>query len=380
VKIAFVVLDNILSSNGTTVRVKSVVKLLSKTNDVTIVNCSHSDTHLLPGSQDINIINVHGIGHRLLVSESLPLPLKVLKFIPLLLWNIKICSILIRYNYDIVYCVDDFFGFPGIFLVSKIKTFKIIMEAHGIYSEENAEVGAGCIRQFIDTYLEKFAVRHTNFTIALSKNIFEFYKLYTTNIDIIPVFLELAAPYVKNKSGNNKLVGIIGPFGINKRQNYYLDFLYNNIDCFDKLISFLLIGKCERRVVHERINYSGYIDSFEEYFTTLSGLDAVLIPEGIATSGPLNKIIEPMSLSIPVFTTMKAITGLYSIKNGKDLLAFEEDCLIRKINELIFDNDLMATIGNNGRHAIEQYYSKQVNEKKLNKIITFLTGDNSPVP
>ena len=118
--------------------------------------------------------------------------------------------------------------------------------------------------------------------------------------------------------------------------------------------------------------YTGYLDSVQDYIDVLSDLDAVLIPSKIATLGPLNKIIEPMSCSLPVFTTPKGMVGLYYVKPGKDILIFEESELVNKINTLIFNDKLMKTIGKNARGIIEKFYSKKAIEYKLNEVIETL--------
>ena len=65
----------------------------------------------------------------------------------------------------------------------------------------------------------------------------------------------------------------------------------------------------------------------------LSSLNAVLIPSKIATLGPLNKILESMACSIPVFTTPKGVIGLSNYENKKNILIFNEENLVEGINE-----------------------------------------------
>lgn len=61
------------------------------------------------------------------------------------------------------------------------------------------------------------------------------------------------------------------------------------------------------------------------------------------------------------------------LKRGKEPLVFEEDKLVDNINELIFNDELMAEIGRNARKVVEQYYGKKANEEKLIKILRLMT-------
>ena len=123
----------------------------------------------------------------------------------------------------------------------------------------------------------------------------------------------------------------------------------------------MVIGDCDYRIENERIIYAGHVEDYVEH---LACLDCVLVPSRIATTGPLNKILEPMSLGLPVFTTPAGVVGLDYVNPGKDILVFEEKDLVNKIHDLIFDEELIEEMGRNARHTVEVYYSKEVNAKK----------------
>lgn len=52
-----------------------------------------------------------------------------------------------------------------------------------------------------------------------------------------------------------------------------------------------------------------------------------------------------MCCSPSVFATPKGMGGLYWIEQGKHILVFGEDELLDKVNQLIFDNELMTDVG-----------------------------------
>jgi glycosyltransferase involved in cell wall biosynthesis len=222
--------------------------------------------------------------------------------------------------------------------------------------------------------LEKFICKHADYIVALAPNIFQYFCTHsnkTDKVELLHTFVDdnLFVPTDKdNEVSNFRLIGMIGPFD-NPRKSENLHFLYNNLDKFDIRIHFVIIGHCGERISSQRIEYTGYLDSLAQYANCLSHLDAVIIPETIATTGPLYKIIQPMSCAIPVFTTAKGIIGLSSIETGRDIFVFEEDQLVDKVNELVFDDEIMREVGRNARKFIEQYYSKKANYEKLEKIV-----------
>jgi len=282
----------------------------------------------------------------------------------------------LKNRFDAIYCSQDWGGFLGIYLASRIRRYKVIYEAHGILSEEAKEQGCCKIGVKLRHSWERFVVGHSDHIVALSPNILEFYRSYNSEIDLIPVFVDDALFIHSGHRGSethSKSLGLIGPFD-DVRQKSTLRFLYGNIGNFDDRLSFVVVGRCNERIEDKRIQYTGYLESVKDYVAQLSRLDAVLVPEGVATSGPLNKIIEPMSCSLPIFTTPKGIVGLYWVESGKDILVFDEDILVDKVNELIFDDELMREVGKNARKAVEEHYSERVNEERLIRIVESVAG------
>lgn len=358
-KIAISVLINIFRAYGTTIRARRIAEIFKDQHTVVFVTRANKKQKLKGlGDKDILVVT----------------PDKTK------LWNFKLIPIVMKNKFDVIYCSNDWFGFITYYLMSKIYDYRIIFEAHGILFEEVEELGNNRTKVNFYKILERFVIKHADYVIALSKNTSKFYEKYNKNIELIPVFIDENVFINKEMEIKNyqrqerKSIGIIGPFDgmFNK---HILEFLYINFDRFDKRIRFVVIGKCDNKIRNERITYTGYLETTQDYVNVLSSLNAVLVPSKIASSGPLNKIIEPMSCSLPVFTTPKGMVGLYYIENGKDILVFEEDEIIDKVNELIFDDKLMEEIGKNARIIIEKYYSKKVNEKKLITILESIEHD-----
>jgi glycosyltransferase involved in cell wall biosynthesis len=224
---------------------------------------------------------------------------------------------------------------------------------------------------------EKFAVKHADCIIALCSDIYKHYATFNRRIVLVPVFVDETRfkrrenPAQCSEDDEGKTIGLIGPFahdwGIN---TYALDFVYRNMDKFDKRIKFTVIGACDyKQIQSERIQYVGYVKKFQDYVDLLTLLDAVLVVSGFPTSGPLNKILEPMACSLPVFTTPVGAVGLDHITSGEDIFISEESELVTQVNEFLFDSDLMETVGKNARRTIEKHYGLEVNKEKLIAVI-----------
>jgi glycosyltransferase involved in cell wall biosynthesis len=368
-KVAIVLMDDIEVSNGTVVRVDHLLEVLHDKCTITVIACSDKDLTYSKRWKDVSVI---GTGTTPLKYKSAWFPLKLYY---ILLWNLRLLSALLSNRIDVALCSYDLLGFPSVYLASKIKKFKIIYEAHSIFSRDLKEKGHAGILLKLDVELEKFVVKHSDLVLALSANTLEFYASYNPNIDLVPVFIDTDVFHSDRRKINqdNRLIGIIGPCTGNNRGKYPLEFLHKEIDKFDSRIKFLIIGLCDNKIEHPRVKYTGYLDSIEKYIDCLSSLDAVLVIETVASYGPLNKVIEPMSLCVPVFATPKAMVGLYWIEPGHDLFVFEESELAPQINGLIFDDVKMNEISKNARAKIERYYSRESNQSKLIRILQSFT-------
>jgi len=173
-KIAIVVNDNINILNGTTVRVKQLVFSLKKQHIVTIVTSSPKTfgDGLYTG---VKVINVGGSSENWVTSKLHPTTLKLIRII---IRNVKLAFIIKKNKVDAIYCAHDWVGFITLYLFSKVNGYKLIFEAHSIYSEEYKEISSSNLGLRIRRMLEKFVIQHSNQVIALSSNTFQFYQKY----------------------------------------------------------------------------------------------------------------------------------------------------------------------------------------------------------
>jgi glycosyltransferase involved in cell wall biosynthesis len=349
-KLLISVMVGIFTTDGTTVRAKRILKVLEGRYDISLI--TRGNSHEKAGwksSTEIEIIE----------------PINT-KF-----WNIKITPFLFKRRFRIVYCSNDWFGFFTYWAFRWFFHYKIIFEAHSILSKEQEEIGSFPAKIATYRIMERFIIKHSDFVIVLSNDTYDFYRALNPNIQIVPVFINdfsLKNEQIKKSTNNkNKLIGLIGPFN-NIFNNYSLEYLYKNIHRFNEGIQFLVIGECAERINNQRITYSGFLN-VNEYIEKLQSLDAVLLCMRKSTFGPLNKILEPMFLGIPVFTTPAGFVGLDHIERGKDIIVCEENRMPEIMNNLIFDEDIMTKISLNAKINSSKYYGQKTNTEMLLSIV-----------
>jgi glycosyltransferase involved in cell wall biosynthesis len=367
-KIAILVFFDLSENNGTTVRARRVYKVLKKDFAVTLVGGK------IKGRNYQSFDQVKYI--------SLP---RARQFFQIPIWLVGLFRILLKNRFEVVICSNDWFGFIVVFLLSLVYKYHVVFEAHGILSEEYRVLGRSNVVVQFARLLEKQMAKRASAIVALSQGIFDFYGKYNTYIELIPVFVDTNHYKVDDRKRQElrktylgsarKLVGLIGPFDCSWNK-HYLEFLYHNLHNFDPNIKFVAIGRYNRQeikdVADQRVVCTGYVDDYVGY---LSCLDAVIVPSRLATSGPLNKILEPMSCSLPVFTTSAGLVGLDYVQPGKDIFVAEEDLLPSLINRCVFDEELMQVVGNNARKTVMAFYDALTNSERLVKLVAqYATG------
>ena len=362
-KIAVSCLCDISKSDGTSGRAKRVFEVLQKKYDCTLI---------IRGEHESETDNVEVIR-------------------PSKLWNFQLIPVVLKNRFDLVYCSSDFWGFFTYFALAKLRTCKVIFEAHGILSLEREYQMLKCfpdpspidkVRIKMLKWQEKFVVKHADCVIALAQDISKFYGKFNKHVFIVQNFVDEKQFKPQERSRERisddkerKNVGLIGPFfheyyiNLPEVNSYFLDFVYKNIHKFDTRINFTIIGQCDYKIANERISYTGYLSDFQEYVDQLTLLDAVLVPSKFSSYGALTKILEPMACSVPVFTTPEGLVSMELATPGEDIFVFDEGELVAKVNEYLFDIELMERVGKNARCTIEKYYSKTVNSRQLIAVI-----------
>jgi glycosyltransferase involved in cell wall biosynthesis len=356
IRIAVSVIGSMANFDGTTVRAREIIDIFSRNAEYDLIVITRARSK----NQFFHFFDRKKFLTRLVEPERTKL------------WNLKLIPIVLNNRFNFVYCVADIFGFLTYYVLSKVLKFKIIFESHALVHKEKAQLSK--VKSLLYFLLELFIGKKANTVIALSGESFRFFKRLNENTFLIPVFVDEKL-FHDTRSHNNgkhknpiKIIGLVGPFDI-LANSYQLDFLYTNIDKFTENIQFLIIGRCSRRIAVDKVKYTGYLESKQDYAKTIRELDALMVPTRLATFGPQNKILEAMACSIPVFTTPQGLIGLDFARPSENIFVYEETELVEKVNELVLDEILLKKIGENARETVERFYSKSLCKKKMLNIL-----------
>lgn len=135
-------------------------------------------------------------------------------------------------------------------------------------------------------------------------------------------------------------------------------------------IKFYIVGKEPPQKVldlenTEGVTVTGYVDDVRDY---LGNADAAVIPLQIG-GGTRLKILEAMSMKIPVVSTVLGAEGL-DVKDGKNILiACNDDEFAQSVIKVIKDKNLSEQLACNGRVLMEEKYDWDKIGIRLNNFI-----------
>ena len=188
----------------------------------------------------------------------------------------KLMITMLRNNFDCVY-INDCWYFFICYPLSRLRRFKILYDAMAL----DPVPQVSNVRYKIWRFLQSYAVKKADCVITLSEEALRFYSKYNNNITYIPLFIdeslfpERIVRHVQGREAAFKRLGYVGPF-VQWIPESSLEFLYHNLDKFDKRIQFVIIGKCDSKIKDERIVYTGHLGSMTEYINVLCSLDGLL--------------------------------------------------------------------------------------------------------
>lgn len=144
-------------------------------------------------------------------------------------------------------------------------------------------------------------------------------------------------------------------------------------------IKFYIVGKEPPQKVKdlertEGVVVTGFVDDVREY---LANADAAVIPLQIG-GGTRLKILEAMSMKIPVVSTVLGAEGL-KVEDGKNILIVRNgDEFALKVLEVIQNKNLSKQLADNGRILMEKEYDWNKIGVRLNDFInTFVKNFNA---
>lgn len=196
-----------------------------------------------------------------------------------------------------------------------------------------------------------------------------------TSIHVIPNGVDTSFFKNENKVQEPKLVflGDMSTPPNNDAVKYFVENIYPLI-IKEKEINFYIVGRNPSEYIQslnqkKNIIVTGAVEDVRKYLEP----GTIFITPMISGTGIKNKILEAMSMGLPVVSTSIGISGIDATNKKEFMLADDitdyKDIIIKLIN----DEKLRKNIGFNARIFVENNYSWKTSMKELDNIIQELT-------
>ena len=198
-------------------------------------------------------------------------------------------------------------------------------------------------------------------------------KEYINNykIKVIPIGVDMQ---VKNNHKQNNTIIFTGNMGYFPNQNAVLWFVKN---CFDRIkkeipdVRFVIVGKNPPKYIQDyhdgqNVFVKGFVESMTDELCSAS----ISIAPMQSGSGMQNKILEAMSIGLPVITTELGRGDIMAVDEKNILIANTPDQFVRSCIELLNDVEKQDLIGNNAKIFINDNHSWKNIKQQYLKIYT----------
>lgn len=183
----------------------------------------------------------------------------------------------------------------------------------------------------------------------------------TSNVEIIPNGVNSEYFYFYNgEYDKNNLVftGNMRTIANNDAAMYFGDKIFPKIKQIKPDAKFTIIGANPRKELIEMsqningITVTGEVEDVREYLRTAA---VSVCPVRIA-AGVQNKILESMSMGIPVITSPEGAEGL-KVTDNEIIIAHNDEEFVNAVLDIIQNTEKRAMYSKNARKFIEEYYS-----------------------
>ncbi len=204
-----------------------------------------------------------------------------------------------------------------------------------------------------------------------------------------------------NFSRNSKVKIVTNPVKISKQKSDFIkknviifvgnlsvphninavEFIFNkvmpNLITKDNNIKFHVVGADPVKIIQDmngRRN-TKIIGFVEDLYGELIDSDIFVAPM-FFSAGIQNKVLEAMSVGLPVITTQNVASSLDCKHKIELLVAENAEDFIRMINNLLDDKELRENIGRNCHNFIKQNFSMEIVERKIQNSLNYLLENN----
>ena len=191
------------------------------------------------------------------------------------------------------------------------------------------------------------------------------------SINVIPNGVD--TNFFKNKNQTRSKLVFLGDMSTppnNDAVKYFVDTIYPLV-LEKRDVEFIIVGRNPSDYIksldkNPHITVTGSVDDVREYLK----YGIIFITPMISGTGIKNKILEAMSMNLPVISTSKGISGICAVDNRDYLNADNEIEFNDAIIKLLDNKKLYKYIADNGHALVEKKYSWTTSMNKLDDIIT----------
>ena len=176
--------------------------------------------------------------------------------------------------------------------------------------------------------------------------------------------------YFKNNNTTNTprlvFLGDMSTPPNNDAIKYFMKEIYTNITTD---VDFYIVGRNPTKYIknlqNKQVHVTGSVEDVRSYLP----IGSIFVSPMISGTGIKNKILEAMSMQLPVITTSKGISGINAIEDEEFILADTPEQFKDDIIDLLENPEKMIKIGENARKLVEKKYSWQHSTKKIEEIL-----------
>ena len=176
--------------------------------------------------------------------------------------------------------------------------------------------------------------------------------------------------YFKNNNTTNTprlvFLGDMSTPPNNDAIKYFMEEIYTNITTD---VDFYIVGRNPTKYIknlqNKQVHVTGSVEDVRSYLP----IGSIFVSPMISGTGIKNKILEAMSMQLPVITTSKGISGINAIEDEEFILADTPEQFKDDIIDLLENPEKMIKIGENARKLVEKKYSWQHSTKKIEEIL-----------
>lgn len=209
---------------------------------------------------------------------------------------------------------------------------------------------------------EKQIHKYFDETWFISSTDLKYLQLNNDKVKILPNPVQINDP--KKDFNLKKCMTFVGNLSVPHNINA-VEFIYNEImpvisERYPNFI-FKIIGadSTDKILAMDGLRNTQVLGYVENLWQTLRDSDFFIAPM-FFSAGVQNKVIEAMSVELPVLTTKNVADSITAISDVHMLVAQDADDFIRKIERYISDYNLRVNIGKSGCQKIYDMYSEEV--------------------